>query len=195
MKIITDFKILMAFSTLLIFAFLTACETKQASESKNSELIAKGEYLVTIGGCNDCHSPKINTEKGPEPNPSLLLSGHPANAIVLDWDTATIKKWLLFSFDGTAAHGPWGTSFAANITSDSTGIGSWTIQQFRNAMQNGDLHGIEGTRKLLPLMPWPTYAKIKSEDIEAIFAYLKSTKPVKNIVPSPLAPGEMPKQN
>jgi hypothetical protein len=44
-------------------------------------------------------------------------------------------------------------------------------------------------------MPWPTYAKMKTEDIEAIFAYLQSTNPVKNIVPSPLAPGELPKQN
>ena len=43
-----------------------------------SERINRGQYLVTIGGCNDCHTPWKVGEKGPEPDMSRMLSGHPA---------------------------------------------------------------------------------------------------------------------
>ncbi len=38
---------------------------------------------------------------------------------------------------------------------------------------------------LLPPMPWPNYRNLKDEDVKAIFAFLKSVKPVKNLVPQP----------
>ncbi len=90
---------------------------------------------------------------------------------------------------GTAAKGPWGTSFAANLTPDPTGLGNWSEEQFFNAMRKGYYKGIEGGRMLLPLMPWPAYAQMTDEDLRSIFAYLKSLPPVKNIVPAPLPPG------
>jgi hypothetical protein len=40
-------------------------------------------------------------------------------------------------------------------------------------------------------MPWQNYIGMKDEDLKAVFAYLKSTKPVKNVVPSPIAPDKM----
>jgi mono/diheme cytochrome c family protein len=40
--------------------------------------IKRGEYLSMIGGCNDCHSPKLMTPAGPAPDPARMLSGHPA---------------------------------------------------------------------------------------------------------------------
>jgi hypothetical protein len=56
-------------------------------------------------------------------------------------------------------------------------------------VKKGDYHGVAGTRKLLPPMPWLTYAKMTKEDILVIFDYLKSIKPVKNIVPAAIPPG------
>jgi len=41
---------------------------------------------------------------------------------------------------------------------------------------------------LLPPMPWPNYVAMKQEDMEAVFQYLKSTKPVRNVVPEPVPP-------
>ncbi len=175
------------FTSLLSFAIISCNNQPQTKEETRS--VQKGEYLVTVAGCNDCHSPKIMTEFGPAPDPNRLLSGHPADEKPAAYDTLSSKAWILFSLSGTSAHGPWGTSFAANITPDSTGIGGWSDNQFLNAMQNGYYHGIEGTRKLLPPMPWFTYAKMKKDDILSIFDYLKSIKPVKNIVPAAIAPG------
>jgi hypothetical protein len=43
----------------------------------------------------------------------------------------------------------------------------------------------------LPPMPWFNYTRMADEDIEAIFKYLKSTNPVRNVVPAPIPPNEM----
>jgi hypothetical protein len=48
-------------------------------------------------------------------------------------------------------------------------------------------------RPLLPPMPWFNYTNIKDEDLKAIFAYLKSTKPVRNVVPGAIPPNELGK--
>lgn len=171
----------------MVASIFASCNNQSSSEQQRTG-VKKGEYLVTVAGCNDCHSPKIMTDFGPAPDPERLLSGHPADEKVAPYDTVASKNWILFSLSGTSAHGPWGTSFAANITPDSTGIGSWTEEQFLNAMQKGDYHGVAGSRKLLPPMPWFTYSKMTKEDILAIFDYLKSIKPVKNIVPAAIPP-------
>jgi hypothetical protein len=147
-------------------------------------LVKRGEYLVTIMGCNDCHSPKLMGPQGPYPDPEKLLSGHPANMPLAKFDTATAKNWLLFNPMITAMVGPWGISYTANITSDSTGIGTWTEQQFFKAIREGKYKGLDNTRPLLPPMPWQEFAKCTDQDLQAIFAYLKSTKPVKNVVPA-----------
>ncbi len=93
--------------------------------------------------------------------------------------------------DLTSAVGPWGVSFAANLTSDPTGIGSWTEENFKRALKEGKYKGMPGGRTLLPPMPWQNFANISDEDVSAIFAYLKSTKPVKNVVPAPIPPDQL----
>ncbi len=182
------------FLLLGITAILSSCsqpapQEKAAVVDSSSVSITRGEYLVNTSGCNDCHSPKMMTDKGPVPDPALLLSGHPENLPLPGSDTATSNHWILFHMGGTAAKGPWGTSFAANLTPDPTGLGNWSEEQFFNAMRKGYYKGIEGGRMLLPLMPWPAYAQMTDEDLRSIFAYLKSLPPVKNIVPAPLPPG------
>lgn len=160
-------------------------KTQIKMDSPNQELIKKGEYLVKVGGCNDCHSPKVFGQHGPEPDPARLLSGHPQDQEITQVDSTAVKNWVLFTMDNTAAVGPWGASYAANLTSDATGIGNWTEEQFFKALREGKYKGLNNTRPLLPPMPWPNYAQMKDEDLKAIFAYLKSTKPVRNIVPAP----------
>tara|TARA_R110002094_G_scaffold3622_1_gene11771 strand:- start:315 stop:614 length:300 start_codon:yes stop_codon:yes gene_type:complete len=84
----------------------------------------------------------------------------------------------------TAAVGPWGTSFAANLTPDETGIGNWSEAQFLKAIKEGKFKGMENTRPLLPPMPWTEYRNFTDEDLKAIFAYLKTIKPIDNVVPA-----------
>lgn len=154
-------------------------------------LLQRGAYLVGIMGCNDCHSPKVFTEQGPIPDPQRLLSGHPAGMPLPAINKGELNNWVLFGMHNTSAVGPWGVSFAANLTSDATGIGSWSLEQFKTAMRQGKYKGLENGRMLLPPMPWPNYQQLTDDDLEAIFTYLKSTKPVQNVVPSPIAPADM----
>ena len=154
-------------------------------------MIKRGEYLVTaIGGCADCHSPKKFTAQGPVPDMDLWLSGHPADSKLPPAQPGALKAgWLLFSPDLTAFQGPWGTSFAANLTPDTaTGIGSWTESTFFTTLQQGKYHGTPAGRDLLPPMPWQTFKNMTEADLRAIFIYLKSIKPISNAVHAPLPP-------
>lgn len=154
----------------------------------STELAARGKYLVTIAGCNDCHTPKRMGAKGPELIPELLLSGFQGKNAIPEFDKVkTQKGFAQMSPDMTAAAGPWGISFAANLTPHDTGLGNWTFEQFKTAMTQGKYKGMANGRPLLPPMPWFNYTEMKDEDLRAIFAYLKSLKPVDNLVPSPVA--------
>lgn len=99
-------------------------------------------------------------------------------------------KWVLFTQDITAAVGPLGASFAANLTPDiETGTGSWQLEMFINAMRTGKHLG--AGRPILPPMPWEGLGKLSDEDLKALFNYLKSLKPIKNKVPTPLNPNQL----
>lgn len=164
----------------------------QKTEMSNDDLVARGEYLVTIMGCHDCHSPKQMGQHGPELIQDVLLSGYPANRPIMQADKAALQKnWMLFSPDLTQAVGPWGISFAANLTPDASGIGNWSEEQFKIALTKGKYKGMENGRTLLPPMPWENFVKMKHEDVKAIFTYLKSLKPVSNVVPAPIPPDEI----
>lgn len=157
------------------------------------ELIARGKYLTTIGACHDCHSPKIMTPEGPEPDTSRLLSGHPRNEQLPPLPRG--EEWVSFSSNLTAFVGPWGVSYAANLTPHETGTGNWTFEQFKTAIRKGKYKGLEGGRDLLPPMPWTMYRTMTDEDLLAVFTFLKSIKPVDNLVPSPLSPNQLTTAN
>ena len=181
--------------TALFATLMFACTPKTNEPVKTAEIsladqIAKGENLVTVLGCNDCHSPKVMTAMGPVPDTLRLLSGHPAEEQLAPFDKEILKSYVLFNMNNTAATGPWGTSFAANLTPDQTGIGSWTEDQFVRAMKEGKWKGLENSRNLLPPMPWQGYGQMPDQDLKAIFAYLKSIKPVNNLVPMAIPPVE-----
>ncbi len=149
-------------------------------------VIERGKYLVNIGLCHDCHSPKVFTDQGPEPDGTRLLSGNPADMLFKNFDPALVNEGLvLMNPHFTAFAGPWGVSYAANLTPDATGLGSWNEENFLRAMREGKYKGLTNSRDLLPPMPWHYYRLMSDEDILAIFAYLKTLKPVRNIVPAP----------
>lgn len=165
--------------------------TANKSVSKDS-LIKRGNYLVSTIGCDDCHSPKKMGPQGPEIDFDRRLSGHPADAKLGKVDTSVMKNgFVLFGMDLTSAVGPWGVSYSANLTSDATGIGNWTEEQFFRAIRKGLAKGIEGNRPLLPPMPWFVYKNLSDDDLRAIFVYLQSIKPVKNVVPQPKQIGDL----
>ena len=173
---------------LILVVFLTACNQNQPEKKvlSEKEMIERGKYLVTAGGCHDCHSPKVFGPQGPKIDGTKILSGHPEEMQLAEFDPAILEpgKYILFTQDVTAAIGPWGASFAANLTPDNeTGIGTWQPEMFINALRTGKHLG--AGRPILPPMPWEMVGKLTDEDLKAIFAYLKSIPPIKNKVPDP----------
>jgi hypothetical protein len=182
----------------LAAVLLTGCKnnakpvTTEIVQPTMEQLVQRGEYLVKTMGCNDCHSPKQMGPQGPMVIAELMLSGYPAERPLPKVDVQTLKKgWMLMNEDLTAAVGPWGVSFAANLTSDQTGIGNWPEENFKRALKEGKYKGLAGSRTLLPPMPWTNFTTIAEDDVKAVFAYLKSTKPVKNVVPMAISPEEI----
>ena len=146
-------------------AFLAAAVVALPSHAAMADdaQIARGEYLVTISGCNDCHTPGYFFGK---PDTSRFLGGSDVG----------------FEIPGVGVFpGP-------NITPDKeTGIGSWTQEQIVAAIQTGQR---PDGRALAPIMPWPAFANLTADDATAIAAFLQSVKPVSNKVPDPFRPGD-----
>lgn len=159
-------------------------------------LVDRGRLLVTVGGCHDCHTPKKFGPRGPEPDMTRMLSGHPEDLTITGpFRPADGGVWTIATNDHlTAWSGPWGVSFAPNLTPDTkTGLrsGVWTEELFIKAMRSGKHMGT--ARDILPPMPWPNYAQLSDEDLKAIWAYLGTIPPVTNHVPEPLAPASPPR--
>jgi hypothetical protein len=118
-----------------------------------------GEYLSTLGGCNVCHTPI----KGGRPAENMRFGG------------------------GREFHLPVGFVVSANISPDQqTGIGKWTERHFLDKFYQYKEYAEKGSPKCGPdaftLMPWLGLSQLPPEDLEAIFAYLKSQPAVLNAV-------------
>ena len=185
------FSALLAVGVLATLSGLAACgTTSEAQTTSQAEMVKRGEYLVMLGGCNDCHTPKIMVDGVPQPDPKRLLSGHPANAKMptVPAEPFDPSGWMVrANLDATAWAGPWGVVYAANLTPDQvTGSGAWTADVFMKAMRNGKHLG--SGRPIMPPMPWAAIGHLPDDDLKAIFAYLQSIPPVNNMVPQPLPP-------
>jgi len=119
--------------------------------------VAYGRYLTTIAGCAECHTPQ---EQGADIEGMYLAGGF---------------EYLM----------PFGTVRSANITPDpKTGIGNWSKQKFINRFKQYDVpvDSLKNVEKgeFNTIMPWKMYAGMKSEDLEAIYFYLQTVKPVEH---------------
>jgi mono/diheme cytochrome c family protein len=142
-------------------AMLGASAAALADESQ----VERGKYLVSIAGCNDCHTPGYFLGK---PDFSRALSGSDVG----------------FGMPGV------GAVVGRNLTPDKeTGLGAWTADQIVTAFTTGVR---PDGRKLSPIMPWQELASLTPDDAQAIAAYLRSLPPVKNKVPGPFGSNEVP---
>ena len=180
------------YEILTLAAVALACQkappSAETTAATHAALVKRGERLVQLGGCSDCHTPVAFDPKlkMPVPERERFLSGHPTNAPGPTvkpgpTDTAVIGP----TFTSFAA--PFGVVYARNLTPDlETGLGSWSEADFIKTMQTGHQKGTG--RPLLPPMPWQNLSTQPVEELRAIYAYLKSIKPVKNQVPDPAVP-------
>ena len=169
----------------------TADLEAQAKAAVAADKIEHGKYLVTTGGCEDCHTPWVKGPNGPPaPDPTRPFSGHPAS-IKLTQPPRLNEGWgMVSSATNTAFSGVWGVSFAANLTPDKeTGLGNWTEEMFMQALRTGRHEG-KG-RPILPPMPYMYVASLTDDDLKSVFAYLQSIAPVHNKVPAPIDPPEV----
>jgi mono/diheme cytochrome c family protein len=85
---------------------------------------------------------------------------------------------------GSRLKGPWGEISALNITPDPTGIDDLSEKIFMSAMKTGHLPGV----RLNAIMPWGYYRQMTDDDLRAIFAYVKTLKPVKHSIDNTTPP-------
>ncbi|QJE98911.1 diheme cytochrome c-553 [Luteolibacter luteus] len=150
--------------------------------ASHEEMMARGESLVRAGNCSDCHTPKIMTEMGLIEDKARLFAGHPAEE-ELEPGQLMANSQGPATAGKTAWEGPWGISYASNLTSDPA-TGMWSEDTFIKAMRTGKRRG--HGREILPPMPWQQLAASPDEDLKAIYAYLSSLPPVYNNVPDPV---------
>lgn len=124
-----------------------------------SDTLSYGAYLVNASACKDCHTKVEDGE---------FVEG--------------------VDFGGGRDFGmPGGTVFSANITPDvETGIGSWTKEEFVARFKAYADSGYQPIRveknEFQTIMPWMMYAGMEISDLEAIYTYLKTLKPIRNEV-------------
>ncbi len=169
-------------------AFGAVSSSSTALGDESADKVARGKYVVTTSGCNDCHTPWIMGPGGPEPDMSRMLSGHPQDVPITAPISLAGDPWIAaVSGTNTAWSGPWGVSFTANLTPDSeTGLGKWTLRNFVDTIRTGRHMG--RGREILPPMPIPMYKHFSDADLEAIYTYLQSIPAISNKVPEPLPP-------
>ena len=120
-----------------------------------TDKVKYGAYLAgPLGHCMECHTPMV----GPGQRDYANANGA----------------------GGFEMRGPWGVAISANITPHrDTGIGKWTNAQIKRAITQGIR--ADGS-PLNPPMGYAYYARMTNADLDALVAYLRSLKPVKNAV-------------
>jgi hypothetical protein len=177
---------------ILGLSVVAGCGKSEAAESSKAppeSRAVRGKYLVSVLGCNDCHTPLKMGSKGPERDYTRLLSGHPEQLQVGKAPEVPAPWMMTMVSTGTAFAGPWGTTFAMNLTPDvNTGIGLWTEEMFMRAIRDGRHWG--QSRPIMPPMPWDVYRNLTDEDLKSVYAFLRTIPPVVNHVPEYRPPPE-----
>lgn len=178
------------FSVLILLQFNCTQQVEQKMLTQE-ELIAHGKYIVNTSGCGDCHTPKVFTAHGPEFDTTRNLSGASQDIVLPPLDVKMLAgNWIATEMNLTAWVGPWGISYASNLTPDNgTGIGGLSEEMFIKTLREGKFMGVG--RPLLPPMPWQVIGQKTDEDLKAMYAYLHSLKPINNKVPDPVPPPKL----
>jgi mono/diheme cytochrome c family protein len=121
-----------------------------------SDTVKYGEYIVTMADCGNCHTPFV---KG-QPDMGRLFAGG---------NTFHVSNFVVNS---------------ANITPDSTGLAAWTEERFMNKFtvyrEEAGYNFDPGKQNTV--MPLSDYAGMIDSDLKAIYAFLRTVKPVNNKV-------------
>lgn len=177
---------------------LASCKSDMKSENKGGadsskataaamSPVERGKYLVTIASCNDCHTPMKMGPSGPAPDMSRMLSGHPEGMAMPPAPKMDMPWMVSGAATMTAWSGPFGTSFTANLTPDSTtGLGKCSEADFIKIFKTGMMFGIN--RPIMPPMPVEYVKQMSDDDLKAVYAYLRTIPPVKNKVPDYIPP-------
>ena len=127
--------------------------------------IARGEYLAKIMDCGGCHTPGSLTGK---PDFARFLGG------------ADIG----FRVPGV------GVVYPPNLTPDpEAGLGRWTDAQIVRAVKHGER---PDGRRLIPVMPWPSYSALTDADAAALIAYLRTIPAIRTRAPANAPDGQRP---
>ncbi|MBM3415965.1 MAG: cytochrome c [Bacteroidetes bacterium] len=122
-----------------------------------SDKVQYGAYLVNAAVCSECHTPM-----GPQgPDRSKVFAG------------------------GFVFETPMFKVAVSNITPDTaTGIGGWTEEMFLSKFKNNSSDEVVNKYpgRANTIMPWNMYGKMKEDDLKAIYAYLRTVKPIRNKV-------------
>lgn len=125
--------------------------------------VKRGEYLVKVMVCTDCHTPGHFLGKADK---SQYLAGSDVG----------------FFIPGL------GYFYGRNLTpDDETGLGRWSNEDIVKALRTGVR---PDGRVLSPNMPWESFANLTDEDANAIAAYLKSLKPIRREAPPVTGPDQ-----
>jgi len=173
-----------ALSASLLLGAMPLMTTKAAPVQPQQQMrVERGKYLVMAMACNDCHTPLKMGAQGPEPDMSRFLSGHPEQLQMPPAPKLMEGPWMWSgAATNTAFAGPWGVSYAANLTPDRlTGLGIWDEATFVKTIRTGRHWGV--ARPILPPMPWQAFRNLNDEDLRSIYAFLRTVKPIKNQVP------------
>jgi hypothetical protein len=134
---------------------------RQQEAGARAEVVRHGEYIAQIAGCAFCHSPFRDDD-----------------TLIDDFKYAGGQKFEMV---------PFGTFVSYNLTSDrETGLGGWTDDQIKTFVTGGVRR--DGSRMIPFPMPWPNYASLTTQDLNALVAFLRSLPPVSNRIPAPRPP-------
>ncbi len=161
---------------LALLGLVTLFSAASAANNQQDNQLAHGKYIATIAGCTSCHTPDK-----PEYQNLQTLTLEQIKTLAFDGGNALDNEKFLAG--GRAFDlGPAGVVFTLNLTPDEeTGLGTWTDEQIKIAIKTGlSANG----RTLFPVMPYHVYNSMADEDVNAVVAYLRSVKAVKNTPPA-----------
>lgn len=146
-------------------------------ELPKTEIIFPVKYLIR-GVPEPVSSPVSNADS----SDPVRYGAHLVNlAGCGDCHTPQVKGENVAGMDfagGFVFSGPWGNVASANITPDATGISYYDEALFLEAIRTGHVKA----RTLNPIMPVMVYGNLSDADLKAMFAYLRTLKPVKHRV-------------